>query len=528
MGNCNWGTGGSGADELVKVTAADTTADYLASKIAAGSNVSLSTLNPGANEQLEISASLAGGSAANAFGYNDTAQNMSYPIQPNWTDDFNTLSGWQAGPVSEHSISNGQITIGRDGRNAVQASLSFDAGNDSHTLEFRLVKNGVEIPGSRNQFGPEVDQIAEVTVFAIDDLSLNDVVELEMRTTNGGSSSIDLKYVKIEAFELSAVAAGDLPHGEVVAESMSINTNVLNAWFPFDPWTGADNFSDVVGVAGITITTPGPREVSLSLSLSGAANSEIEIAITKNGVVIGDSVKPRDVSSVLVGNMSTSIIDTAAAGDLYGAAIRRTDAGGGTQSIARPVLFEHLLSGSAGESQAITAHDDLFSSSDLSYSYDDGTPPTRVSTKKDGPGFDDLVYVDILKMNAVGNVAIAHGTIPKDWNGNDPTVTIDMIQEAGSLSGTNDLELNVLIVPADQPIYPDVRWDSFDIVDNVSLPSANFDVFQSINVLTPHVNGGGAGSAGDHYLVRMQFKGNTGGSLDPFGIVCMRVSWPVD
>lgn len=45
---------GSGGDQ-VKITAADTTADYLNAKIAAGANISLVTLNPGGNEQLQIS-----------------------------------------------------------------------------------------------------------------------------------------------------------------------------------------------------------------------------------------------------------------------------------------------------------------------------------------------------------------------------------------------------------------------------------------------------------------------------------------
>lgn len=41
-------------DQLVKVTAADTTADYLDNKIAAGDGITKTVLNPGANEQLEL------------------------------------------------------------------------------------------------------------------------------------------------------------------------------------------------------------------------------------------------------------------------------------------------------------------------------------------------------------------------------------------------------------------------------------------------------------------------------------------
>ncbi len=48
------GTGGSGVDELVKISSDDTTADYLEDKIAAGTGVTLNVLNPGGDEQLEI------------------------------------------------------------------------------------------------------------------------------------------------------------------------------------------------------------------------------------------------------------------------------------------------------------------------------------------------------------------------------------------------------------------------------------------------------------------------------------------
>ena len=46
----------SSTDELVKVTAADTTPNYLSPKLAAGAGITLAVLNPGANEQVQITA----------------------------------------------------------------------------------------------------------------------------------------------------------------------------------------------------------------------------------------------------------------------------------------------------------------------------------------------------------------------------------------------------------------------------------------------------------------------------------------
>ena len=53
-------SGGSGSDEKAKVSSNDTTTDFLEQKIVAGSNVNITVLNEGANEQLEISSTASG------------------------------------------------------------------------------------------------------------------------------------------------------------------------------------------------------------------------------------------------------------------------------------------------------------------------------------------------------------------------------------------------------------------------------------------------------------------------------------
>lgn len=55
IGRRGWpGGGGTGIDELVKVTALDTTPNYLSPKLVAGVGINLNILNPGANEQIQI------------------------------------------------------------------------------------------------------------------------------------------------------------------------------------------------------------------------------------------------------------------------------------------------------------------------------------------------------------------------------------------------------------------------------------------------------------------------------------------
>ena len=63
---------GGGSDELTKVSSNDTTADYLLNKIVAGTNITINELNDGSNETLEIVASGGGGTDQIKVTANDT------------------------------------------------------------------------------------------------------------------------------------------------------------------------------------------------------------------------------------------------------------------------------------------------------------------------------------------------------------------------------------------------------------------------------------------------------------------------
>lgn len=103
-------TGSGGGDTYKsKVSSDDTTEDYLESKIVAGSNVTITTLNPGANETLQINATASGvGSQAKTVFYSMANYDSSTGDFPSLTSgtgstvkrivfriptDFNTLTG---------------------------------------------------------------------------------------------------------------------------------------------------------------------------------------------------------------------------------------------------------------------------------------------------------------------------------------------------------------------------------------------------------------------------------------------------
>lgn len=62
------GGGGGGSDGRVLISAADTTLDHLEDKLVEGTGISITKLNAGGNEQLEISTSGSGVPSASTLG----------------------------------------------------------------------------------------------------------------------------------------------------------------------------------------------------------------------------------------------------------------------------------------------------------------------------------------------------------------------------------------------------------------------------------------------------------------------------
>jgi len=88
------------SDELVKISATDTTAKYIQAALASGTGIGLAVLNSGANEQLELSLN------ANITDLNDVLTTMS-PIDGQVLT-FDTTNGWQAetipAGVTDHTL----------------------------------------------------------------------------------------------------------------------------------------------------------------------------------------------------------------------------------------------------------------------------------------------------------------------------------------------------------------------------------------------------------------------------------------
>ena len=113
--------GGSTTDEKVKVSANDTTTDYLATKLVAGANINLIEQFDGADERLEIEVS-------GVPGGNDTRRESFFPSGP--SDTVYTLTDPPLGGT-EHVYWNGVLTL--EG-----AANDYTVSGDQVTVNFAV------------------------------------------------------------------------------------------------------------------------------------------------------------------------------------------------------------------------------------------------------------------------------------------------------------------------------------------------------------------------------------------------------
>lgn len=137
------GGGGGGTDENVKVSANDTTAALLGTKLVAGANVTLTEQNDGSNETLEIAA------AAGGFGGQNETLEQGFEL---YIDDSN--SGFRA-PLDDEI----ELFIGGTTRLHVDASaatLSADLLPDSTANVRKLGSNSQQWDDAHFQSGAQV------------------------------------------------------------------------------------------------------------------------------------------------------------------------------------------------------------------------------------------------------------------------------------------------------------------------------------------------------------------------------------
>lgn len=121
-------------DSLVKVSVADTTNGYLGTKLVAGSNISLNIINPGGNEQLEISNTITTGDISTSTSGITIVSGTDSTVGPDVTIDIDTASSSLTGLLSStdwNTFNNKQNALTPGNISTTTTGVSVGSGANS-------------------------------------------------------------------------------------------------------------------------------------------------------------------------------------------------------------------------------------------------------------------------------------------------------------------------------------------------------------------------------------------------------------
>lgn len=221
------GGGGGGADEKVKISSTDTTTDYLLNKLQAGVNVTLTQVNAGTNEKINIDATAASGStysapfrgallqlsASQAITGDDTWQAVAWGAE-----QFDTDSFWSAGSPTIFTIPAGMT------RAQLRAAAYLDDSNGwPLEMAIRNLTTGVDVAYAHAPGSSPTSMEVETPVMSVTE---GHTYAVRFRSTADRTlSSGVLTWFAIEVIELQEATA---PDGKLLVSSNDTTRGYLN------------------------------------------------------------------------------------------------------------------------------------------------------------------------------------------------------------------------------------------------------------------------------------------------------------
>ncbi len=169
-------------DRYVKITANDTTADYLLSKLVAGNGITITTNNPGGIETLTIASSMTTADQAviqlansATSSITTTFANITWSVQHIENDPLVLV--WTSGAP---------IIVGQTGLYQISYALPIASRNTTRTISIQVLKNGTTlIDGSTSTFTFASNTTGTITKTFDVSLVSGDFFAIQIRTSTG-------------------------------------------------------------------------------------------------------------------------------------------------------------------------------------------------------------------------------------------------------------------------------------------------------------------------------------------------------
>jgi hypothetical protein len=254
--------GGGGNDEFVRVTGADLASQYLSEKLVAGQDISITTLNAGAVEQLEIASTL----DTTNFVTTDTTQTITGAKTFDNDVTFNGAASSINWTKASNALDLNDVAVFYKGIFNVEANSSFIFKNTLNANVGSIFENSDDLyvqstAGKLFLYGTGIDLGAGSS----DPIKLLSETILDSYTDTGSSYGSG-KMVYVDPTDTNKLKVGDIPSASGQVDSVVAGNGItINNTDPANPIASVNRTQGIVFGADTSLKL-GPHYLSMAAS----------------------------------------------------------------------------------------------------------------------------------------------------------------------------------------------------------------------------------------------------------------------